>query len=219
MNARIAVATVAALALVFLATSPYGKEAMRGIFGPSSAQTSGHPTVRATVPPEEARTGISPGSSPAPAGEENGRVAEGDPSSPNGTPNGRPRGELVGDFCYPDDVPYYGVSSKKEAGNDLIRVLEATVRTRATSEIDLTLITRAFKAFYADYDSLVLSFESLSEEDGTAIGEAYVTNTAAGAFILGMSDGPLNREGISVVSYVDPATVPQAEVFARTECS
>ena len=215
MYVRIAVATVAALALVLLATSLYGKEAMRHIFGPSSAETSGHPTSRATASPEEARTGTSPGSSPMPAGNENGRVALGDPSSLNG----RPRGELVGDFCYPDDVPYYGVSSKKEAGNDLIRVLEATVRTRATSETDLTLITRAFKAFYADYDSLVLSFESLSEEDGTAIGEAYVTNTAAGAFILGMSDGPLNREGISVVSYVDPATVPQAEVFARTECS
>lgn len=215
MRVRIVVAAVAAFALVLLATSPYGKEAMRSIFGPSSAETSGDPALRAAQSPEEARTSPSSGSPPAPAGGGNGRAAEGDSSSPNG----RPRGELVGDFCYPDDVPYYGVSSKKEAGNDLIRVLEATVRTRATSETDLTLITRAFKAFYADYDALVLSFESLSDEDGTEIGEAYVTNTAAGAFILGMSDGPLNKEGMSVVSYVDPATVSQAEVFARTECS
>lgn len=213
MRVRIAVAAVAALALVLVATSPYGMGTMQSAFGPPSPETPGDPTLSASQSPEEARTGPSSGSSPAPAG--NGRAAEGDESLPNdGT-----RGDLVGDFCYPDDVPYYGVSSKKEAGNDLIRVLEAVVRTRATSEVDLTLITRAFKAFYADYDALVLSFESFSEEDGTAIGEAYVTNTAAGAFILGMSDGPLNGEGMSVVSYVDPATVSQAEVFARTGCS
>ena len=213
---RLGIAVAAALVLVFAATSIlYGREEIQGAFGPSTPETPASPTLRATQPPEAARAGPPSGSSPAPAAHENRRAERGEPSAPNG----RQRGHLVGDFCYPDDVPYYGVSSKKEVGNDLIRVLEATVRTRATSEIDLTLITRAFKAFYADYDALVLSFESLSEEDGTEIGEAYVTNTAAGAFILGMSDGPLNDEGISVVSYVDPAATPQAEVFARTECS
>ena len=212
---RVRITLAAALALVLLAASIYGLGPIQSVFGPSTPETPGDSALRATRSPEAALTGPSSESSPAPAAYENRRAAKGDPSAPNGNP----RGDLVGDFCYPDDVPYYGVSSKREAGNDLIRVLEATVRTRGASETDLTLITRAFKAFYADYDALVLSFERLPDEDGTAIGEAYVTNTAAGAFILGMSDGPLNEEGISVVSYVDPAAAPQAEVFARTECS
>jgi hypothetical protein len=212
---RVGLAVAAAVALVLLAASVYGRGPIQSVFGQSIPETPGDSTLRATQSPEAARAGSPSGPSPASPAQENRRAERGDPS----TPNGNLRGDVVGDFCYPDDVPYYGVSSKKEAGNDLIRVLEATVRTRATSETDLTLITRAFKAFYADHDALVLSFESLANEDGTAIGEAYVTNTSAGAFILGMSDGPLNEEGISVVSYVDPATIPQAEVFARTECS
>lgn len=213
---RLQIAVAAALVLVLAAASIiYGSEEIQGAFGPSTPKASPSQTLRATQPPEAARAGPHSGSSAAPAAHENRRAGRGEPSAPDGSL----RDPLVGDFCYPDDVPYYGVSSKKEAGNDLIRVLEATVRTRATSETDLTLITRAFKAFYADHDALVLSFESLSREDGAAIGEAYVTNTAAGAFILGMSDGPLNDEGISVVSYMDPDTTPQAEVFARTECS
>lgn len=211
---RVGIAVAAALATVLLAASLYGREAAQSLFGPSTPET---PELRATSAPDEARAerGAAPGSTPTRSGGENGRAAKGEGS----LQGDGARGDLVGDFCYPDDVPYYGVSSKREAGNDLIKVLEATVRTRATSETDLTRITRAFKAFYAEHDALVLTFESLSGEDGTEIGEAYVTNTAAGAFILGMSGGPLNDEGISVVSYVDPATIPQAEVFARTECS
>ena len=213
MRVRIA---VAALVLVLVATSiVYGREEIFGLTTPEMLSSESLP---ATPPPDNAPAevwGTAAGSSLADAGGGSGRTAEGDGL----LQEGGPRGDLVGDFCYPDDVPYYGVSSKREAGNDLIRVLEATVRTRATSETDLTLITRAFKAFYSEHDALVLSFESLPQEEGAAIGEAYVTNTEAGAFILGMSGGPLNEEGISVVSYVDPATIPQAEVFARTECS
>ena len=210
---------VAALVLVLVATSTiYGREEIQSRFGPTTPETLSSESLPATPPPDRALAeewGTAAGSSLAGAAGVRGRAAEGDGL----LQEGGAREDLVGDFCYPDDVPYYGVSSKREAGNDLIRVLEATVRTRATSETDLTLITRAFKAFYAEHDALVLSFESLPQKEGAAIGEAYVTNTAAGAFILGMSGGPLNEEGISVVSYVDPATIPQAEVFARTECS
>jgi hypothetical protein len=217
VRVRIGVAAVLVLALV--ATSiTYGREEIQIFFDPTIPETPPSQALSATPSPDKApaeELGAAAGSAPTGAGDESGRAAKGDGS----LQEGGARGDLVGDFCYPDDVPYYGLSSKREAGNDLIRVLEATVRTRATSETDLTLITRAFKAFYADHDALVLSFESLPQKEGAAIGEAYVTNTAAGAFILGMSGGPLNEEGISVVSYVDPATIPQAEVFATTECS
>ena len=215
---RVGVA-VAALVLVLVATSIiYGREEIQSRFGSTTPETLSSESLPATPPPDNAPAeewGTAAGSSLAGAGGGSGRAAQGDGL----LQEGGARGDLVGDFCYPDDVPYYGVSSKREAGNDLIRVLEATVRTRATSETDLTLITRAFKAFYSEHDALVLSFESLPQREDAAIGEAYVTNTAAGAFILGMSGGPLNEEGISVVSYVDPATIPQAEVFDRTECS
>ena len=210
---RVRRAVAAALVLALAATSiTFGRQEIQATLDPVTPQPSPSQTLRATQPPEAADARSSSGPSPAPAAREDRRAEGGGRSAPNG--------DLVGDFCYPDDVPYYGVTSKREAGNDLIRVLEATVRTRATSETDLTLITRALKAFYADHDALVLSFVSIAGgENGAEIGEAYVTSTAAGAFILGMPGGPLNEEGISVVSYTDPATIPQAEVFARTECS
>jgi hypothetical protein len=129
------------------------------------------------------------------------------------------RDGLVGDFCFPKDVPYFRVSSSKEAGNDLARVLEMVVGTRASSEVDLTRISRTLKAFHADRDALVISFKDLSARDERAVGEAYVTNTTVGALILGMSDGPPNREGLLVASYADGPTRPQDEVFAASGCS
>lgn len=129
------------------------------------------------------------------------------------------RDDLVGDFCFPEDVPHFKISSSKEAGNDLARVLEIVVDTRASSEVDLTRISRTLKAFHADRDALVISFKDVSARGAPATGEAYVINTVVGALILGMSDGPPNQEGLLVVSYKDEPTVPQDEVFARTECS
>jgi hypothetical protein len=129
------------------------------------------------------------------------------------------RDELVGDFCFPEDVPYFRVSSSKEAGNDLARVLEMVVDTRVSNEADLTRISLTLKAFHADRDALVISFKDLSMREERAVGEAYVINTVVGALILGMSDGPPNREGLLVASYTDGPTRPQDEVFAETGCS
>ncbi len=217
MYSRMAVAGILALALVLAAAGTYGREALRSLSRPITAETSEAPTARGANPREEARAapGERPGSPSASSGDERERAARDEEPRPTDDSGG----DRVGDFCYPDDVPYHGVSSTKEAGNELIKVLELVVRTRATSETDLTLLTRSFKAFYEDYDALVISFNSLSEKGEPAVGEAIVTNTVSGALILGLSDGPLNEEGMTVVSYVDPANTPQDEVFARTECS
>lgn len=92
------------------------------------------------------------------------------------------------------------------------------VGTRASSETDLTRISCALKAFHADHDALMISFKNLSARGEPATGEAYVVNTVVGALILGMSDGPPNREGLLVASYKDGPTTSQDEVFAETEC-
>jgi hypothetical protein len=39
-----------------------------------------------------------------------------------------------------------------------------------------------------------------------------------GALILGIPEGPPNREGLTVISYTEPATADEREVFARTAC-
>jgi len=216
MRSRIAVAGILALALAVLAAGAYGRDTLRGISPRITAETSGAPAASGTTQEEmRARSAERPGSPTAPAAGGAGDAASG--AKP--PPDDGARGDRVGDFCQPENVPYHGVTSAEEVGNELITVLELVVRTRATSETDLTLITRSFKAFYEDYDALVISFNSLSEEGDPAVGEAIVTNTVEGALIMGLSDGPLNEEGMTVVSYVDPAHVPQREVFARTECS
>ncbi len=126
--------------------------------------------------------------------------------------------ELVGDFCRPEDVPDYRVASAEGAGNDLMPVLDLVVDTRASSEVDLTFIARALKASYASHDALLVSFVNTSRPGEPETGEAQIINAVDGALILGIPEGPPNREGLTVISYTEPATVDDSEVFAQTAC-
>jgi hypothetical protein len=126
--------------------------------------------------------------------------------------------ELVGDFCHPENVPDYRLASAKGAGNDLMPVLELVAYTRATSEVDLTLIARDLKAAYASYDALLVSFVNRDKTGAPGTGEAQIINAVDGALILEIAEGPPNREGLTVISYTDPATVDEDEVFAQTAC-
>jgi hypothetical protein len=127
--------------------------------------------------------------------------------------------ELVGDFCHPENVPDYRVASAERAGNDLMPVLELVVDTGAVSEVDLTLIARDLKVSYAFHDALLVSFVDRSRPGEPETGEAQIINAVDGALILGIPDGPPNREGLTVISYTSPATVDEDEVFAKTACS
>ncbi len=127
--------------------------------------------------------------------------------------------ELVGDFCHPKNVPGYRVASAERAGNDLMPVLELVVDTEATSEVGLTLIARDLKVSYAFHDALLVSFVNRAKPGRPETGEAQIINAVDGALILGMSEGPPNREGLTIISYTDPATVDEDEVFAKTACS
>ena len=127
--------------------------------------------------------------------------------------------ELVGDFCHPENVPDYRVTSAERAGNDLMPVLELIVDTKAISEVGLTLIARDLKVSYAFHDALLVSFVNRAKPGGPETGEAQIINAVDGALILGISEGPPNREGLTVISYMDPATVDEDKVFAKTACS
>ena len=127
--------------------------------------------------------------------------------------------QLVGDFCHPENVPDYGVASAEGAGNDLMPVLELVVDTEATSEVDLTFIARDLKVSYAFHDALLVSFVNRARPGGPETGEAQIINAVEGALILGMPEGPPNREGLTVISYTAPATLDEDEVFAKTACS
>lgn len=126
--------------------------------------------------------------------------------------------ELVGDFCRPEDVPDYRVASAERAGNELMPVLELVVETRASSEVDLTFIARDLKASYASYDALLVSFVDTTRPGEPETGEAQIINAVDGALILGIPEGPPNREGLTVISYTEPATVDEREMFAQTAC-
>lgn len=205
-------ATVAALIFVtvLLAATPYARDSLQGISRTTAADTPESSATGATTPREKEPASSEPTrrnrSSALSGGEGVGERTDG-------------REEMVGDFCFPEDVPRFGISSSREAGNDLARVLELVVDTQASSEADLIRISRTVKAFHADHDALVISFKDFSARSQPATGEAYVVNTVVGALILGMSDGPPNREGLLVASYTDRSTTPQDEVFAETECS
>ena len=133
--------------------------------------------------------------------------------------SGGAQDELVGDFCFPRNVPDYEVISEVEGGNELMTVLKLVVDAEATSEIDLTLIARDLKVSYFYLDALLVSYVDRSKPGEPETGEAQIINTVSGALILGMSDGPPNKEGLTVISYGDPASIDQEEVFARTACS
>ena len=126
--------------------------------------------------------------------------------------------ELVGDFCRTEDVPDYRVASVERAGNELMPVLELVVDTRASSEVDLTFISRDLKASYASHDALQVSFVDRARPGEPETGEAQIINAVDGALILGMPEGPPNREGLTVISYTEPVTVDDREMFAQTAC-
>ena len=140
-------------------------------------------------------------------------------STPVEETSGGTQDEMVGDFCFPRDVQDYGVISSEERGNELMTVLELVVDAEATSEVDLTLIARDLKVSYFYLDALLVSFVDRSKPGRPETGEAQIINTVSGALILGMSDGPPNKEGLTVISYGDPATIEEDEVYAKTACS
>src|SRR3712207_1236633 len=82
--------------------------------------------------------------------------------------------ELVGDFCHPENVPGYRVTSAEIAGNDLMPVLELVVATEATSEVGLTLIARDLKVSYAFHDALLVSFVNQAKPGEPESGEAQI---------------------------------------------
>ena len=161
-----------------------------------------------------------PASTVAAPGEAQGSV--GDSSMPErgaDAASGGAQDELVGDFCFPRNVPDYEVISTVEGGNELMTVLKLVVDAEATSEVDLTLVARDLKVSHFYLDALLVSFVDRSKQGEPETGEAQIINTVSGALILGMSDGPPNKEGLTVISYGDPASIDQEEVFARTACS
>ena len=111
------------------------------------------------------------------------------------------------------------MTSAEGAGNDLIPLLELVVDTEATSEVGLTLIARDLKVSYAFHDALLASFVNRTKSGGPETGEAQIINVVDGALILGISEAPPNREGLTVISYTDPATVDEGKVLAKTACS
>ena len=155
-------------------------------------------------------------------------VPEGDRGSVKNSPipdrgvdeaSGGGQDELVGDFCFPRNVPIYEVISAEEEGNELMTISELLVDAEATSEVDLTLIARDLKVSYLFHDALLVSFVNRAKPGQPETGEAQIINAVDGALILGMSEGPPNREGLTIISYTDPATVDEDEVFAKTACS
>jgi hypothetical protein len=142
-----------------------------------------------------------------------------EPDAGTGEPAFDTQDDLVGEFCRPDNVPAYGVASAVRTGNELMPVVELVVDTKATSEVDLTLIARDLKWSYAFDDALLVSFLDRSRPGEPETGEAQIINAVDGALILGMPEGPPNKEGLTVIAYEDPTAPDEEEVFARTACS
>lgn len=172
---------------------------------------------RANPPPEEAerheaveRGQAAPRLAPQPTPE---------PGTRTGEPAFDTQDELVGEFCRPENVPDYGITSAVRTGNELMPVVELVVDTEAKSEVDLTLIARDLKLSYAFDDALLVSFVDRSKPGEPETGEAQIINAVDGALILGISEGPPNKEGLTVIAYEDPTAPDEKKVFARTACS
>lgn len=142
-----------------------------------------------------------------------------EPDAGTGAPAFDTQDELVGEFCRPENVPAYGVASAVRSGNELMPVVELVVSTEATSEVDLTLIARDLKWSYAFDDALLVSFVDRSRPGEPETGEAQIINAVDGALILGMSEGPPNKEGLTIIAYEDPTSPDEEKVFAKTACS
>jgi hypothetical protein len=65
----------------------------------------------------------------------------------------------------------------------------------------------------------LVSFVDRSKPGKPETGEAQIINAVDGALILGIPEGPPNKEGLTVIAYEDPSAPEEEEVFARTACS
>jgi hypothetical protein len=103
----------------------------------------------------------------------------------------------IGSFRRPDTVPDYQILESYKSERNGARGATLTVDTRATKEVDLTLIARDIKARYADLDSVSVEFID-SKDFLNYRGGALIFNTAAGAYFQGFVYGPPNNKGYLV---------------------
>jgi hypothetical protein len=103
----------------------------------------------------------------------------------------------IGSFRPPDNVPDYQILESYRSKRNGARGATLTVDTRATTEVDLTLVARDIQARYADLDSV--SVEFIDSQDFLHYrGGALIFNTAAGAYFQGFVYGPPNNKGYLV---------------------
>jgi hypothetical protein len=103
----------------------------------------------------------------------------------------------IGSFRRPENVPDYQILESYRSERNGARGATLTVDTRATTEVDLTLVARDIKARYADLDSV--SVEFIDSQDFLHYrGGALIFNTAAGAYFQGFVYGPPNNKGYLV---------------------
>jgi len=103
----------------------------------------------------------------------------------------------IGSFRRPENVPDYQVLETYKSERNGAHGATLTVDTRATTEVDLTLVARDIKARYADLDSV--SVEFIDSKDFLSYrGGALIFNTAAGAYFQGFVYGPPNNKGYLV---------------------
>ena len=103
----------------------------------------------------------------------------------------------IGGFRRPDNVPDYQILETYRSERNGARGVTLTVDTRATKEVDLTLVARDIKARYADLDSVSVEFID-SKDFMDYRGGALIFNTAAGAYFQGYVYGPPNNKGYLV---------------------
>jgi hypothetical protein len=103
----------------------------------------------------------------------------------------------IGSFRRPDNVPDYQILETYRNERNGAHGATLTVDTRATTEVDLTLVARDIKARYADLDSVSVEFID-SKDFLNYRGGALIFNTAAGAYFQGFVYGPPNNKGYLV---------------------
>jgi hypothetical protein len=103
----------------------------------------------------------------------------------------------IGSFRRPGNAPDYQILDISRSERNGAHGATLTVDTRATTEVDLTLIARDIKARYADLDSVSVEFID-SKHFLDYRGGALIFNTAAGAYFQGFVYGPPNNRGYLV---------------------
>jgi hypothetical protein len=103
----------------------------------------------------------------------------------------------IGSFRRPENVPDYEILETRRSERNGARGATLVVDTGATTEPDLTLVTRDIKARYADLDSVSVEFIDANDFLDYR-GGALIFNTAAGAYFQGFVYGPPNNKGYLV---------------------